>query len=885
METVKIASLVIDDQKLIKSIQNTKRGIAEIKAENKKLALSGEETSEAFIRNEVALKSLNSELNVQKKTLGIVTDGQLKLKEGIDKEIKSVDDAIKNNKQLRLIRNQVNTSTAEGKKAVEDINKKIDQNTEFVNNNGSALEKQKNNIGNYKSDIKDAANELNVFNGGIVGFIARSQQAGGVLPLVGKGLKGITKGVLGMTRASLSFIATPVGAVIAAIAIPIGLLVNYLKNTQAGINAVNKVLVPMRVIFESLIGVFQVAGEKLFDAFSNPKKTLEDLGNFVKTNLINRFKAFGVILDGIINLDFKKISNGVLQAGTGIENLTDKVKNISKETGAFLSDAIARGQRLADLQAQYSKGEAEYIKNIGAAKEQFKALNLIAEDTTKTIAERETAAKASIQVAKDINKLNDDRLKQEIEILELKQSSNDTSDEERAELAKLVAARNEANASALEAITTQNNKVNTIAREREAQAKKAEEQRAKRAEDNINDLDLELELYKAQNKGKLESDVQTLEAIKNKELAINEERLANRLISEKEAQLERLNIENEFNDGKKTIENAELENIKDFEERKQALKDEIALAQAETDAEREQLKLEQDFEKQVLELETLALNETQKTELLLALKEQRELAIGEIEAKAAEERAAKEKKISDDQVKAESVRQKARVNQFKTVEGILSGILGESAAAKVASIAFETALSVAQIKIDAAKANASITANTAIANAKAAAASPLTAGLPFTAVNTAAGVKNIASTNLSAGLGIAKVIASGAIKAAKGFATGGRVGSPIIPINRANGDDQLATLKTGEVVLNQTQQNALGGNNTFKAIGVPGFASGGQVGGFNGSVSAPSSIIDYDLLAAKISSSNASLPSPVVQVSDISTAQATVSVIESGAEF
>ena len=68
----------------------------------------------------------------------------------------------------------------------------------------------------------------------------------------------------------------------------------------------------------------------------------------------------------------------------------------------------------------------------------------------------------------------------------------------------------------------------------------------------------------------------------------------------------------------------------------------------------------------------------------------------------------------------------------------------------------------------------------------------------------------------------------------EGFANGGLSGTRIgagmgIPIRRKNGDNLLATIKTGEVILNQRQQNALGGSNTFKRIGVPGFANGGMI--------------------------------------------------------
>lgn len=68
----------------------------------------------------------------------------------------------------------------------------------------------------------------------------------------------------------------------------------------------------------------------------------------------------------------------------------------------------------------------------------------------------------------------------------------------------------------------------------------------------------------------------------------------------------------------------------------------------------------------------------------------------------------------------------------------------------------------------------------------------------------------------------------------EGFSGGGLSGTRIMgyhgrPITRANGDNRLATVKVGEVILNERQQSALGGSRTFKAIGVPGFAGGGFI--------------------------------------------------------
>lgn len=70
------------------------------------------------------------------------------------------------------------------------------------------------------------------------------------------------------------------------------------------------------------------------------------------------------------------------------------------------------------------------------------------------------------------------------------------------------------------------------------------------------------------------------------------------------------------------------------------------------------------------------------------------------------------------------------------------------------------------------------------------------------------------------------------------FATGGLVRNysgqritdvPNIP-TQSNGDNIFATVRKGEVVLNEQQQAALGGARTFAAIKVPGFATGGYTG-------------------------------------------------------
>ncbi len=79
------------------------------------------------------------------------------------------------------------------------------------------------------------------------------------------------------------------------------------------------------VVVNDVKAVFNSFKQAIIEAFSHPIESLKSLGKMIEQNLINRFKAFGVILDGIIHLDFKKITNGAIQAFTGVTDATDKI--------------------------------------------------------------------------------------------------------------------------------------------------------------------------------------------------------------------------------------------------------------------------------------------------------------------------------------------------------------------------------------------------------------------------------------------------------------------------------------------------------------------------------------------------------------------------------
>ena len=86
---------------------------------------------------------------------------------------------------------------------------------------------------------------------------------------------------------------------------------------------------------------------------------------------------------------------------------------------------------------------------------------------------------------------------------------------------------------------------------------------------------------------------------------------------------------------------------------------------------------------------------------------------------------------------------------------------------------------------------------------------------------------NAAAVGIATGAQIATIAAQPLAEG--GVVTGERINRKQNIPTRSNGDNVLAYVKRGEVVLNQRQQSLLGGSPTFRRIGIKGFAEGGMV--------------------------------------------------------
>jgi hypothetical protein len=537
MERITLAELDIDIDAIVTKQAEYLSQISELKAAQSELKSALDDTTEAtdeqaksYVENDAALKKLNQEYNRNKAFLAEVETGVNGLTDAMNKENKSIEDARKNNSELTKIRNKVNTTTVEGRKAIEEINKKIDENNKFVKENVSQLEQQKINIGNYGS-------ALDAISPGLGSFIT--------------GLQSSAQGMMATTRATnflkVALLALPILAIVAAVST----LIKAWAGTQKGMDAINRLIAPLKGGFDSLIGVLQDISTNIFD-------TLGDRWTVVS----------GKIMQGLtlIQIGWAKVSGNTEKAtlllaeydarAAEIAESQERINQKNQELSDILAGAVDRMKEGAETQKEIErltiaieraqiaatvpleKARLAYMELLGASQDISKS----DEERLQALADAEKQLQFIIKTEQDINNLKQKRL-------ELSQTLNDTDRAGELELQQLIADGI--------AIQSENQKkLNTITKQREALSKKAAteaikdvEQKAKAEIQAIKDVDAERRTVEEERKLRelieFEEKLSNLRANSNSRLLIEQARL------DREKQLE-------IQKAQETIENKEL---------------------------------------------------------------------------------------------------------------------------------------------------------------------------------------------------------------------------------------------------------------------------------------------------------------------------------------
>jgi len=317
-----------------------------------------------------------------------------KTKEVIEAEAGSIAALREQNKKLTAERNSLSLATEEGRKRVAAINKELDTNNKVIKENVDAYTKQKIGIGDYSGAIDRLIPGL--------GATASS------FKVVGKEM--------------WALVANPIGATVTAIALAFGALMKYLTGSEEGQNRLNKAMAVGGALMEKVWDIVEGFGEAIFDAFTNPKQAIIDLVDMIKTNLINRFTALSVIMEGIVNLDFKKVANGVLQLGTGVEDVIGKTQRLAQEVTATFNEAITQGNRLAALQAQIDRDERASL--VDRQRVHLEVLKLRAEAITQEGEARKATVKAAIALEEDLAAREETRAQRKLDLAKLQMQTN-----------------------------------------------------------------------------------------------------------------------------------------------------------------------------------------------------------------------------------------------------------------------------------------------------------------------------------------------------------------------------------------------------------------------------------------------------------------------------
>jgi hypothetical protein len=455
----------------------------------------------------------------------------------IQSEEGSIKRAKAENAIWRRERNEMGKATKENKSILDQYNKKIDENSKII---GENVDKQS----QYYLGINQTTDAIGQFS-----------------PAAGKATGAIKQ----VNSAFKILLANPIVALIAAIVAGLTALVSSLKRSEEGQNALAKAGAVLSSVFETIADIVTTLAEKIVKAFKDPQQAVKDLWEVIKTNIANRVIALGDTF-----VAFGQIAqNSMKLAGTAIANLFKKNKT---DLGEFKEALFEATKDLAKAQVQLLTGiDADKIID------GFKALGAeIAEDARKTAMLADRQAKLDKQIRSNLVQEQKDRLtlakiKNEID----DKDKNDANErirliDEENKLLDDILSRNLAIAQSKYEIKVAQNALHASTKaeldeearlladiykieaditnqRKEAIAKRLEAQR-EAAQESVNLLNYELQIYLETNKQKL----QDFEKIYELQKAALDEQLETGLIKQNDYNLKLLELESQKNEAIRT---------------------------------------------------------------------------------------------------------------------------------------------------------------------------------------------------------------------------------------------------------------------------------------------------------------------------------------------
>jgi len=562
-EIINIATLTIDKTEANKSIVDTKQQIFELQKANAELRkdiskngdVTGEQTKK-FVENEQALKKLNAQYKTQSAAINDLTLAELKENKALTDSAKSRGQALAQTKELKTIRDQLNTSTEEGAQALALLNAKINQNDAYLKSNASAQEKASTISGNYRQALFGVDQALAQF--GINGEQARTVVKG-----FGEGVTGAAKGVsdytaklVDGTRAQLGFktssqLATEsqVVATVATEAQAVATVELAVAEEGAAV-ATDVATISLWGFATALAATGIGAVVILLVALISYVSKLDPVMDALEQVTAGVAAAFSALGKAIYNLDFSNLIGGMEEAYTAASRL--------KETQQELAD-LQRSQEVANAKAsqQYDELILKSKNRTLTEQQRIAFLNKAQKIEEANFKQRAVLADAELNNAIEAARIKGELSEQEIANLRAntlaygnyllntgKITEAQLEDIKKAELGKI-----EIQAESTKRLEKSRNAEDKLADDAAAKAKsdaeKAKSDAEKALQAEVKSQESEIALQRAKNAQLKQTDAERLEFlnyISKREIRLIEFKASKGLITEKEAQLSSLNI-------------------------------------------------------------------------------------------------------------------------------------------------------------------------------------------------------------------------------------------------------------------------------------------------------------------------------------------------------
>lgn len=295
------------------------------------------------------------------------------------------------------------------------------------------------------SDFKDGIINVMTANGKLQGEIGKVGEAFKALgiPVTGSltAIKSVTKALWGMC-------ATPVGAVIAAIALAFKAVHTWMTKSAEGQKVYTKLMAYFGSLAKSITDIVIIFGEYLYKCFTKPNAPLRDFGNnFVKTfktavkAAVNLIGGLGTTIKGVLNMDWDTFTAGLKKTWDGIKGAGETVidvfktqvsgvigatktiydaftnEDLSKKLGAAFNGILTKAEQAASLACKIQETQIAINKN---KETQLKLDGKIAEVRNKIYTLQGKEKIAAIEEAKALVKQKYDfQIKQQQQLVKL----------------------------------------------------------------------------------------------------------------------------------------------------------------------------------------------------------------------------------------------------------------------------------------------------------------------------------------------------------------------------------------------------------------------------------------------------------------------------------